>query len=166
MDQGNIYHGILRKNPSEKELFTFVNPSNRLLTFDGVIMLFLVLTTLDPSVVVGVKVMRKKLENMKLCNYKNNVDDMCTAIEELMEKIEGAGKKCESIRRYVLTALTSGPNTKFNSYVDCIEDDIEAGTGSTAKCPGRILSRRRAPNSKTWNRRDLGARPILPKPST
>ena len=77
--------------------------------------------------------MRKKLETMRLCNYKNNVDDMCTEIEELMEKIEGAGEQCESIRRYVLTALTSGPNTKFNSYAGRIEDDIEAGTGIHSK---------------------------------
>jgi hypothetical protein len=73
--------------------------------------------------------MRKKLETMKLGSHKNNVDDMCTEIEELMEKIEGAGEKCESIRRYTLTALMSGPNAKFNQFIDRIQDDIESGTG-------------------------------------
>ena len=54
---------------------------------------------------------------------------MCTKIEELVNKIEGAGEKCESIRRYTLTALTTGPNSKFNQFVERIQDDIESGTG-------------------------------------
>ena len=81
----------------KKKLFTFVNPSNGLMTFDGVIMLLLVLTTLDPSVVVGIEIMRKKLETMKLGNYRYSIKNMCTKIEELMEKIEGTGENYESI---------------------------------------------------------------------
>ena len=92
-------------------------------------MLLIVLLTLNPSVVVGVEIMRKKLETMKLAPFKNNVDDMCTEIEELVNKIEGAGEKCESIRRYTLTALTTGPNSKFNQFVERIQGDIESGTG-------------------------------------
>ena len=92
-------------------------------------MLFSALTTLDPTIVVGIEIMRKKLETMKLGSHRNNVEDMCTEIEELMNKIEGAGKKCDSIRRYTLTALMSGPNAKFNQFIDRIQDDIESGTG-------------------------------------
>ena len=65
---------------------------------------------------------------MKLGNHRNNVEDMCTEIEELMNKIKGAGKNCDSIRRYTLTALMSGPNAKFNQFIDRIQDDIESGT--------------------------------------
>ena len=76
-------------------------------------MLLIVLLMLNPSVVVGVEIMRKKLETMKLAPFKNNVEDMCTKIEDLVNKIEGAGEKCESICRYTLTALMTGPNAKI-----------------------------------------------------
>ena len=117
----------------KKEQFTFVNGTSGLETYDGVIMLFLVLTLLDPSVVVGIKIIRKKLETMKLAPFKNNVDEMCTQIKELMYKIEGAGEKCESIRRYTLTAFMTGPNAKFNQFIDCIQDDIKSEQESTTK---------------------------------
>ena len=113
----------------KKKLFTFVDPTNGLKTYDGVIMLLIVLLTLNPSVVVGFKIMRKKLETMKLGPFKNNAEDMCTEIEDLGNKIEGAGEKCESICRYTLTALTTGPNSKFNQFVERIQDDIKSGTG-------------------------------------
>ena len=77
--------------------------------------------------------MRKKLETMKIGNYQNSVENMCTKIEELMEKIEGSGERCESIRRYVLTTLLSGPNSKFNRFIDRIQDDIKSGKGIHSK---------------------------------
>ena len=93
-------------------------------------MLKIVLTALDPSVVVGVELLRSKLENMKLAPFKNNVNDMCTEIEDLVHRIEGLGQKCELIQPYTLNALTSGPNDRFNKYIEHIADDINSGTGA------------------------------------
>ena len=113
----------------ERDFFTFVDQTTGLQSFDGVVMLFIVLNKLDPSVVVGIELLRKKLETIRLHQYKNNVDDMCTVIRETMKLIEGSGNKCESIRRYVIEALRSGDNTEFNGYVSRINDDVEARTG-------------------------------------
>ena len=79
---------------------------------------------------VGVELLRSKLENMKLAPFRNNVNDMCTEIEDLVHRIEGLGQKCESIQRYTLNALTSGPNDRFNKYIERIADDIDSGTGA------------------------------------
>ena len=54
---------------------------------------------------------------------------MCDEIEGIMKMIMGCGKDCESIRRYTITALLSGPNAKFNSFIDRLNDDIESQTG-------------------------------------
>ena len=61
-----------------------------------------------------------------------------------MEKIEGTGEQCESIRCYVLTALLSGPNNKFNGFIDRIQDGIESGTSVHSKMTWKdiILSAR------------------------
>ena len=80
----------------KKRLFAFQDPTTQLLTFDGILMLKIALTALDPSVVVRVKLLRSKLESMKLAPFHNNVSDMCPEIEDLMNRIEGLGQKCES----------------------------------------------------------------------
>ena len=36
---------------------------------------------------------------------------------------------CESIRQYCLSVLLSGPNTKFNAFIERIKDDIDSQTG-------------------------------------
>ena len=113
----------------ERAKFTFVDQTTGVQSFDGVIMLKWVLNKLDPSVVVGVELLRKKLETIRLHQYKNNVEDMCTVIRETMKMIEGSGNKCESIRRYVIDALRSGTNTDFTGYMTRINDDVEARTG-------------------------------------
>ena len=112
----------------KKKHFCFTD-ANGAQSFDGPTMLKLVLTKLDPSVVVGVEVLRMKLEVCRLYQFGNNVDKMCTYIEETMKQIDGLGKDCDSIRRYTITALSSGPNAKFNTFIDRINDDIESGTG-------------------------------------
>ena len=55
---------------------------------------------------------------------------MCTEIDDLMNRIEGLGQKCWSIQQYTLNALTSGPNDRFNKYIEHISDDIDSGTGT------------------------------------
>ena len=41
-------------------------------------------------------------------------------------------KSCESIVRYTVNALLSGPDKEFNSYMRAMKGDIDAGTGQHA----------------------------------
>ena len=52
---------------------------------------------------------------------------MLTYTEESYSKIISNKITCESIRQYMLNVLLSGPNPKFNSFVDRIKDDIDSG---------------------------------------
>jgi hypothetical protein len=61
--------------------------------------------------------------------YGNDVDLLCTDIKRLHKVIVDLGSTCESIRRYTIQALQSGPNATFNMYIDRLNDDIESGTG-------------------------------------
>ncbi len=119
-----LYSNLLLK----KNEFSFIDADGAE-SYDGLVMLKLVLTKLDPSVIVGVEVLRMKLNKCRLFQYINNIDKMCTDIEETMKQLQGLGKDCESIRRYTITSLSSGPNAKFNMFIDCIYDDIESRTG-------------------------------------
>ncbi len=60
-------------------------------------------------------------------DHKNNVKDLCTALEQYNNSIVDLGGKCKSILCYTITALTSGPNGQFNGFVKRYNDDIKAG---------------------------------------
>ena len=47
-----------------------------------------------------------------------------------MKQIEGSDKDWESICRYTITALSSGPNAKINSFIDHLNDDNESQAGA------------------------------------
>jgi len=113
----------------KKEAFEFADPATGDIVFDGVIMLFFALNKYDPSVVVGVECLRAKLETIRLHSYKNKVDDLCTDFQRTVKDIGRRGGKCESERHYLITALMSGPNSKFNNYIDHINNDIESKSG-------------------------------------
>ena len=54
---------------------------------------------------------------------------MLKYMEENYVKILDNHSNCESIRRYCLNALLSGPNAKFNAFIERIKDDIDSQTG-------------------------------------
>ena len=92
----------------KKSVFSFVDAATGTVSFDGPLMLKIALSKLDPNVVVGIELLRQRLETIRLHTFKNNVDEMCDEIEGIMKQIEGIKKDCESIRRYTITALASG----------------------------------------------------------
>ena len=113
----------------QKEEFEFIDAATGDIVFDGIIMLFLALNKYDPSVVVGIECLRIKLETIRLHGYKNNVKELSKDFQRTVKDIRRLGGTCESTCRYLMTALMSGPNAKFNSYIDRINDDIEAKSG-------------------------------------
>ena len=99
---------------------------------DGPCLIKLLFDRIDPSVVVGIESLRQRIETCKLHTHSNNVDEMLSMIEECYEKITDQGATCESINRYTLNSLLSGPSADFNSYIKRIKDDIDSQTGPHA----------------------------------
>ena len=54
---------------------------------------------------------------------------MLTDMEKNYVKILDNHSTCESIRQYCLNALLSGPNAKFNAFIERINDDLDPQTG-------------------------------------
>jgi len=102
---------------------------------DGACLLKAIYDKIDPNVIVGVELLRTKIEQTKLHQFKNNVDDMLTSIEESYQKIVENKSSCESIRRYTINALLSGPNADFNRFIKNIKDDIDSQTGVNKDLP-------------------------------
>ena len=54
---------------------------------------------------------------------------MLTDMGKNYVKILDNHSTCESIRRYWLNALFSGPNANLNTFIERIKDDIDSQTG-------------------------------------
>ena len=111
-----------------KKEFTFYD-SKGYENIDGACLIKAIFDKVDPNVIVGVDLLRTKIEQTKLHQFKNNVDDMATSIEDSHQKIIENKSTCESIRRYTINALLSGPNAGFNRFINNIKDDIDSQTG-------------------------------------
>ena len=109
--------------------YAFVDQDDGSLSFDGSLMLWLVVSKIDPSVIVGVETHRQKLENMKLHEYNNNVSDMCDDIERHYNRILSLNSDCESILRYTINALLTGSNDDFGNFIRRMKTDVESKTG-------------------------------------
>ena len=78
---------------------------------------------------MGVEILRQKIETIRLHQYNNDVDLMITDIEKSFKRIKSLGGTCDSIIRYTITALRSGPNDEFNAYINRIKDNVESRSG-------------------------------------
>ena len=112
-----------------KDEYTFYDDASGHESRDGTVMLLLAMQKADPSTIVGVELLRNKIELASLHQYKNNVDELSDDIEATYQKIINLGSTFESIRRHSLRALLSGSNDEFNGYIQRIKDDIESGSG-------------------------------------
>ena len=89
-----------------KDEFTFLDLTPGHDSRDGQSMLLLAMQKADPSMIVGVDLLRSKIEQASLHTYKNNIDKMCDNLEETYQKIIYLVSKFESMRRHVLRALS------------------------------------------------------------
>ena len=113
----------------KRSIFTFEDDTTGINLIDGPCLLKWLMDRVDPNIFIGIEVLRAKLELVKLHSFGNNVDAMLTDMEENYVKILDKHSTCESIRRYCLNALLSGPNAKFNEFIERIKDDIYSQTG-------------------------------------
>ncbi len=112
-----------------KEEFSFLDSNTGELHCDGPVMLKIILEKIDPDTLVGMETLRIKLEMSKLSDFENDVDKLLTFMEGIHKTLCENGHDPESYRRYVINALLSGSNSVFNSYIQRINDDVQAGIG-------------------------------------
>ena len=109
--------------------YAFIDAGDGTKHLDGPTMLWFMMNKIDPSTIVGVEILRQKIETIRLHQHNNDVDLMITDIEKSFKRIKSLGGTCNSIIRYTITALRSGPNDEFNAYINCIKDNVESRSG-------------------------------------
>ena len=110
-------------------IFTFEDDMTVIDLIYGLCLLKLLMDSVDPNIVIGIEVLHAQLESVKIHSFGNNVDAMLTDIEDNHVKKLDNHSTCESTHRYCFNAHLSGPNTKFNAFIERIKDDIDSQTG-------------------------------------
>ena len=105
-----LTNAVYSKLTLKRSIFTFEDDTTGIDLIYGPCLLKLLMDCVDPNIVIGIEVLRLKLESLKLHFFGNNVDAMLTDMEENYAKILDNHSTCESIRRYCLNAPLSGPN--------------------------------------------------------
>ena len=116
----------------QQENFAFYNDAIGEMEFNGATMIYLIFMKTDPSTVVGIYSVLKKLETKNLGDHSNCVERMLTIREGHYKNLRENGRPPEHFRRLVLNTLSTGPNYLFNDFVRKITDDVESGIGSNA----------------------------------
>ena len=126
----------------EKDKFTFVTSSGGE-SYDGPVMLKVIFENVDPTSSVNIELHRQAIEGAKLHDFKGNVVEMLKSIEKHHQSIVGNGHSYDSdtYRRHLLSALLSGSNDVFNTKLQSIKSDVDAGNGYNADIvPGALIT--------------------------
>ena len=121
--------GDYEKLSRRKKDFDFFSDQTGIETYDAPMMLHIAFTIVEPNTIVGVESYRSKLENLCMHHVNNDGNEACKKIERLYKKIMDKWKDCESILRYTIQTLKSGPNDRFNRYIAQFSNDIESQSG-------------------------------------
>jgi len=110
-----------------KSKFVFIDKNSGQESYGGPIMLYIILGEIGSSVFIGAKVICNELKNLRMHDIRNDVDFIADRIEQLNDNLICLGSSCDSIFRYIITALMLGPNDKFNNFLDQSNDGVESG---------------------------------------
>ena len=79
----------------KRSIFKFEDDTTGIDLIDSPCLLKLLMDRVDPNIVIGIQVLRAKLESVKLHSFGNNVDAMLTDMEENYVKILDNHSTCE-----------------------------------------------------------------------
>ena len=112
----------------QKDLFMFTNADGDV-EYDGGTMLSIIYSQIQPSTTVGLDSLLGDIENAKLKDYQNDVDKMLKMVEANYKILKLNGEAPKKYLKLILEALATGPNAKFNGFIERINDDVESGIG-------------------------------------
>ena len=118
----------------DKSKFQFRRLSNGQIENDGMIMLKIILTKINPSTRVGVQNSINKLTKMDLADYKEDVVAMVNAFQSTFNKIKAKDNRVFSNPESALfDALLTTKNKDFEELINSIVQEWEKGTDFTYK---------------------------------
>ena len=102
--------------------------ANGNVSYDGPTMLFLIVSSINPSTRVGVSDLKSNLRSAKLVNFQHNVTDLTDKMLADYQLIMEKKGKHDDMVLDVFDALLSGKNEIFSSFIQRRKDDWETGT--------------------------------------
>lgn len=133
---GQVMYRFLEKNltPSsmtdllvKKEKFMYTCAETGKVCYDGLVVMYLLLQMVKPTVVVSVETLREKLTKLTLPHFGYNVSKLVTTAQDLRLKIiqEHGAQACDDsfFLTHVLKALATGNNKAFNDTVARYQSD-------------------------------------------
>ena len=95
--------------------------------YDGVTMLQILVTKVNPSTRVGVSDLKEKLRRVKLSNHSDDVHEMLEYMQDNYSKILQAGGSHEDYLMDLYNALLTTKNDVFRDVIQQSKDDWEVG---------------------------------------
>ena len=101
---------------TNKKDFSGHDPNTGEIFFDGLMIVFLIMTTCDPDTKVGVQALCDKITNTKSATFQHNVPNMLAHVKSTMDLIEEMGETYDILLKNVFDTLLSAPNTIFHQF--------------------------------------------------
>ena len=125
-----IYNSLAKSSLTElklkSHLFTWRSATGEVF-YDGVVMLYLILTKVTPHVRVGVSDLKKKLRNARLPNFNHSVPELTDFMQSQYDEIIEKGRTHDDYVLDLFAALLSGKNDKFNTAIEAEQRRWERG---------------------------------------
>ncbi len=125
-----IYNSLAKSSLTElklkSHLFTWRSTTGEVF-YDGVVMLYLILTKVTPHVRVGVSDLKKKLRNARLPNFNHSVPELTDFMQSQYDEIVEKGRTHDDYVLDLFAALLSGKNDKFNTAIEAEQRRWERG---------------------------------------
>ena len=112
---------------SKRKHFTWT-AANGTVSYDGPTMLFIIVSGINPSTRVGVSDLKTNLRQAKLASFQYHVIDMTDKMMADYQLILEKNGRHDDMVLDLYTALLSGKNEIFSSFIQRRKDDWETGT--------------------------------------
>ncbi len=139
-----------------KEKFSFKDSTTGEIHIDDPTMVNLILLQIKPDIIMGMDSLKAQFETMKMHEFGNDVSKMLTKMQSICNTLKQNGHTPDFYCHYLYTTLKTGPNVKFNGFMDCIIDDIQSG--KDISCNQLIIAAQTKYNNmvedKSWGKVD------------
>ena len=101
----------------------------------------LLLEDIYPSSSINIELHSQEIQNSKLQDFKGNVSEMLKSTEHHFQVIVGNGHTydSETYRLHLLASLLTGYNAEFNTNIQSIKSNLEAGCGYSSSITTNFL---------------------------
>ena len=123
--KSNITNSSWKSLMIHKDKFSWTSATTGEVKFDGPTMLYVLVSTLNPSTRVGVTEFKNKIQNTRLDKYDHNLKEMLVNIQDKYGHITDLDETHQDYMIHLFDYLLSSRNDVFNTYIQRKKDFCE-----------------------------------------